>query len=98
VKVTRGVASRVSTYLGSIVNPLTGEMRRIQNDLRDRVGSLDSQLKRMEERIDSKRQRLQERFTRMETQLSSLKQQQAYMQSQLGGMGSGAVLPGMPAG
>jgi flagellar capping protein FliD len=99
VKITKGVASRMSTYLTRIVNPLTGDMRRITQNLRDQVGSLDAQLKRMEERMAAKRQRLQERFSRLESQLSTLKQQQSYMQSQLGGLGGGgSVLPGMPPG
>jgi len=96
VTVTKGIGARVSRYLNSLTNPLTGEMKRITQNLRDRVGSLDTQLKRMEERMESKRVRLQQRFSRLESQLSTLKQQQAYMQSQLGGMGGGAGIPGLP--
>jgi flagellar capping protein FliD len=100
VKITRGIAGRVGKYLGTIVNPLNGEMKRITQGLRERVGSLDAQLKRMEERITAKRERLQERYTRLESQMASLKQQQAYMQSQMAGMGGGGIpgLPGMPSG
>jgi flagellar capping protein FliD len=95
VKVTKGIGARVSRYLNSMTNPLTGEMKRITQNLREQVGSLDTQLKRMEDRMANKRQRLQERFSRLESQLSTLKQQQAYMQSQLGGMGGGGI-PGLP--
>ena len=98
VVVTKGIASRVSTYLSKVVNPLTGDMRRIAKYLRDQVGSLDQQLTRMNDRIEAKRKQLEERFARLESQMSTLKQQQAQMQSQLGGMGGGGLpgLPGMP--
>ena len=94
VSISKGIGSRLSSYLETVVNPLTGSMGRITKNLRDRIGDLDGQLKRMEERIDSKRQRLREKFTRMETKLSSLRSQQAFMKGQLGGGGS--ALPGLP--
>ncbi|MEE8434690.1 MAG: flagellar filament capping protein FliD, partial [bacterium] len=94
VSVTKGIGSRLSSYLETVVNPLTGSMNRITKNLRDRIGDLDGQMKRMEERIESKRQRLREKFTRMETKLSSLRSQQAFMKGQLGGGGS--ALPGLP--
>jgi Flagellar hook-associated protein 2 C-terminus len=96
VKITRGVAAQASQYLNRIVNPLTGDMHRIQQGLREQVGNLDAQLKRMEDRMQAKRERLQEKFSRLESQLATLKSQQAYMQSQMANMGGGGVLPGMP--
>lgn len=96
VTVTKGVASRVSRYLETQVNPLTGQMRRITKDLRDRVGELDSQLKRLDERISRKRAGLQQKFARLESKMSSLRSQQSFMQSQMAGMGGGGGLPGLP--
>ncbi|HKI99388.1 MAG TPA: flagellar filament capping protein FliD [bacterium] len=96
IKVTRGIAARASTYLNRIVNPLTGDMHRITKSLRDQVGDLDAQLKRMQDRINAKRSRLQDRFNRLESQMSSLKEQQAYMASQFANMGGGGALPGLP--
>jgi len=93
VKVTRGIAGRLQTYLESLVNPRQGSMTRITKGLSDRVGNLDTQLKRMEERISSKRERLQDKFSRMENQMSKLKSQQASMASQMGG---GKGIPGLP--
>ena len=98
VAITKRIGSRVNRYLSSVVNPFTGQMKRITQNLRERVGNLDDQLDRMEERIQSKRQRLQDRFARMESQLSSLRSQQTFMQGQLGGLGASSALPGLPGG
>ena len=94
ISISKGIGSRLSSYLETVVNPLTGSMRRITKNLSERIGDLDGQMKRMEERIASKRQRLQQKFQRMETKLSSLRSQQAFMKGQLGGGGS--ALPGLP--
>jgi flagellar hook-associated protein 2 len=96
VVVTKGVASRLSSYLNQLVNPLTGQMRRITQNLRDRVNNLDQQLGRMEDRIDAKRKRLQEKFDRMESKMSTLRSQQSFMQGQLANMGGGNLLASLP--
>ena len=99
VKVTKGVASRMSAYLKGIVDPLRGEMKRITDGLRTRIKGYDEQLTGINQRIARKRQDLQNRFTRLETQLATLKNQQNYMSSQLGSLpGAGSVLPGLPQG
>ncbi len=94
ITITKGVGSRLASYLESVVNPLTGSMKRITKNLRDTIGDLDEQLDRMEERIESKRERIQTRFERMESRLSTLKSQQAFMKSQMGNVSQ--VLPGLP--
>ena len=93
VTVTKGVASRLATYLDSMVNPLTGQMRRITENLRNRMSNLDGQLDRMEERIAKKRESLQGKFARLESKLSTLRAQQSYLKGQLGG--GGGALPGL---
>jgi flagellar capping protein FliD len=98
VKVTKGVASRMSSYLNGIVDPLRGEMKRITDGLRTRLKGYNEQLERITQRIERKRSDLQTRFTRLETQMATLKSQQNYMSSQLGGLGGGSVLPGLPKG
>ncbi|MDH4248806.1 MAG: flagellar filament capping protein FliD, partial [Deltaproteobacteria bacterium] len=93
IKVTRGIAGRLQTYLEGLVHPMKGTMTNISKGLSDRVSNLDVQLGRMEERINSKRERLQDKFTRMESQMSKLKSQQSAMASQMGG---GKGIPGLP--
>jgi flagellar capping protein FliD len=89
VVVTRGVASKLSQYMSTLVDPLRGEMKRITEGLQARIKNTDEQLTRMEARIDSKRQRIQEKFDRLESQMSKLKSQQSFMSGQLSGLGSG---------
>ena len=99
IKVTKGVAARMSTYLGRVVDPLRGEMKRITDGLRGRIRGYDQQLTDINGRIDRKRGELQNRFTRLETQLSTLRSQQQYMASQFASLpGAGGVLPGLPQG
>jgi flagellar capping protein FliD len=99
VKVTKGVASRMSAYLNGIVDPLRGEMKRITDGLRTRIKGYNEQLTGINERIERKRRDLQNRFTRLETQMATLKSQQNYMASQLSSLpGAGSVLPGLPQG
>jgi flagellar capping protein FliD len=100
VKITKGVASRMSSYLARVVDPLKGDMKRITEGLRTRIKTYDTQLEDVNGRIERKRKDLQDRFTRLETQLSTLRSQQNYMSSQLASLpGAGqAVLPGLPQG
>jgi flagellar capping protein FliD len=99
VKITKGVASRMSAYLRGVVDPLRGDMKRITDGLRTRIRGYDQQLTDINARIDRKRKELQDRFTRLETQLSTLRSQQNFMQSQLASLpGAGGVLPGLPQG
>ena len=95
VIVTKGVASRINSYLSRIVDPLRGEMKRITDGLRSELGSYDQQLQKLNERVARKRITLQQKFTRMESQLSSMRSQQRFLQSQLGSASS-AGLPGLP--
>jgi flagellar capping protein FliD len=100
VKVTKGVASRMSAYVTRVVDPLRGDMKRITDGLRTRIKTYDGQLVDINGRIDRKRKDLQERFAKLETQMSTLKSQQSYMQTQLaslpGGGGGGSGIPGLP--
>ncbi|MDH5750900.1 MAG: flagellar filament capping protein FliD [Deltaproteobacteria bacterium] len=93
IKITKGIAGRVGSYLDSLVNPLSGSFNNIGKGLRDQVKNLDQQLGQMNERISNKRERLQEKFARLESQMSKLKSQQSYLSSQLKG---GSGIPGLP--
>ena len=95
IKVTKGVASRIGSYLSRVVDPLGGDLKRITDGLRSQIRSYDTQLEAMNERIERKRTVLQKRFTRLETQLSSLRSQQRFIASQGGGGGGGGI-PGLP--
>jgi flagellar capping protein FliD len=89
VTVTRGVASRIATYLAGFADPNKGQFKRMTDTLRSQITTIDAQLSRMEERIEAKRHGLQEKFSRLEVQMSKLKSQQSYMAGQLGGGGGG---------
>ena len=89
IKITRGVASRVSQYLGEELDPFKGEVKRMADGLRTQVSNLNTQLDRMDERIEAKRRSLQEKFSRLETQMAKLKSQQTYMNGQLAQLGTG---------
>ena len=97
VKVTKGVASRMNTYLSTLLDPLSGRMKTISDNLNRNIKDIDGQLNRMEERIESKRNRLVQRFSKLESQMSSLKNQQNYMAGQIANLpqAGGAGLPGM---
>ncbi|MBI3992168.1 MAG: flagellar filament capping protein FliD [Candidatus Lambdaproteobacteria bacterium] len=97
VKITKGVASRMNTYLGELLDPLAGRMKTISENLNRRIKDIDGQLNRMEERIESKRSRLVERFSKLESQMSSLKNQQSYLSGQIANLpqAGGAGLPGL---
>jgi hypothetical protein len=89
ITVSRGVAARLSAYLGMLTDKQRGEMKRITDGLRGRITNVDQQLNRMEERLESKRQRIQEKFAELETKMSKLRGQQNSMASQLGAGGGG---------
>jgi len=89
IKITRGVASRVSQFVNGEMDPFKGEIKRVTDNLRSQITNMDQQLGRLEERIDAKRKALQEKFTRLETQMAKLKSQQNYMSGQLSQLGSG---------
>lgn len=93
IVITKGVASRIYTYLDVLVNPLKGEMKQMATSLKNRVDMLDKQIERVEERIERKKERIRDKFTRMETKMAKLKSQQASMSSQ---MPAGKGLPGLP--
>jgi flagellar hook-associated protein 2 len=89
VKISRGVASRVSQFLGGELDPYKGDVKRVTDGLHTQIKNMDAQLGRLEERIDTKRRALQEKFTRLETQMSKLRSQQSYMSGQLANIGAG---------
>ncbi len=95
VVITKGIASRVASYLNTLVDPLEGRMRTITENLRSRVGNIDDQLERLDERIAAKRERLQGRFERLEQQISQMRGQQRFMQSQLAQAGAGGGVSGL---
>ncbi|MBI4082970.1 MAG: flagellar filament capping protein FliD [Candidatus Lambdaproteobacteria bacterium] len=98
IRITKGVASRISSYMKELLDPQKGTLKRITDNLTAQVKDVDLQIKRLEEQIDRKRGRLQDKFARLEGQMQQLKQQQTQLQGQLAGLprGGGAGLPGLP--
>ncbi len=89
IKITRGVASRVSQFVNGEMDPFKGEIKHATDNLRSQITNIDTQLGRLEDRIEAKRKGLQEKFTRLESQMAKLKSQQNYMSGQLAQLGSG---------
>jgi len=95
IKITRGVASRVSQFVNGQMDPYKGDVKRVTDSLRSQITNMDTQLGRLEERIEAKRRALQDKFARLDTQMSKLKSQQSYMSGQLAQLGGGGGGGGM---
>ena len=97
VKITKGVAARLSRQIKDMLDPRIGSMSRITNGLRTSIDDIDDQLEQMNERIERKREGLQRKFAKLEGQIASLRSQQNFLSGQTASLpgGKGGGLPGL---
>lgn len=70
--VTRGVASNVDLSLASLLEPVTGRMKTIDDGFQTRVDDIKNEIVRQNELMEAKRQSLLQRFVALERTLSQL--------------------------
>lgn len=88
ITLSKGISGTIEKYLKDMLDPKTGNIKRILENLRERIDAVNSQLVKMEERLESKRKRIKDRFIRMGVKMSTLKNQQNFLTTQLAGLPS----------
>ncbi len=81
-----GIAVKFESYLGELTRGVTGTLAQSQKIMTDQIKSVDRRIADVERRLDKRRERLIQQFTQMEKALSSMQQQQAWMNAQFSSM------------
>jgi flagellar hook-associated protein 2 len=81
--VTRGLAAQVDAILSSLLDPLTGRMKSIEDGFRASLDNIERQMDRQNALIASRRATLVKQFTAMEGIISQLQGLSSYLTNQL---------------
>jgi flagellar hook-associated protein 2 len=83
VTVTRGIASQVDSILNSLLDPLTGRMKSIEDGFQTSIDDIKKQIDRQNALMEARRETLVEQFTAMEGIISQLQGVSSYLTNQL---------------
>ncbi len=81
-----GIALKFESYLGELTRGVTGVLAKTQEILSNQTKSIDKRIADVERRLEKRREGLVRQFTQMEKVLSSMQQQQAWMNAQFSSM------------
>lgn len=80
--ITRGIASKVDIALNSLLDPVSGRMKALDDDFKSQLDDLDAQTKRQNDFIAARRQNLLQQFATMESTLAKLQSAGSFLTSQ----------------
>lgn len=80
--ITRGIASKVDLALNSLLDPVSGRMKSIDDDFKTQLDDLDAQTQRQNDYIATRRQNLLQQFAAMETTLAKLQAAGSFLNAQ----------------
>ena len=83
VTVTRGIASRLDQVLGDLLDPVTGQVKTVNDGFDSRIESIDAAVDRLNELFESRREALLAQFAALESAINELQTTSSLLANQL---------------
>jgi flagellar hook-associated protein 2 len=88
LSVTRGIASKLDVILSSLLDPVTGRLKTINDGFQDSVDDLDDAVKRQNEILKLRQQSLLRQFVALERTVGQLRNTGDFLTAQLASLNS----------